>query len=112
MQLETRKVYDTLVVDMTGRLDSHTVGDAGDRLVSIVQGGDRQILLNLAKIDYISSAGLRVILRTAKLLQGSRGELKLCGASDMVHDVLATSGFNSLVKLYPTEKEAIAAFIG
>jgi len=75
MKIETRRVYDVLVVDMSGRLDSHSSGDAGDRIVNIVQGerGEhRRVLLNLEKLDYVSSAGLRVILRGAKLLRPSR----------------------------------------
>lgn len=110
MQIETRKVYDVLVVDMNGRLDSHSSGDAGDRLVEIVRGDDKHVLLNLAKVDYVSSAGLRVILRGAKLLQNKLGEMKICCAADGVKEVLLTSGFNSLVKVYATEKEAHAAF--
>ena len=110
MQIETRKVYDVLVVDMSGRLDNASSGDAGDRLVEIVQGDDKQVLLNLKHVDYVSSAGLRIILRGAKLLQNKRGEMKICCAADGVKQVLLTSGFNSLIRLHDTEPEAIAAF--
>ena len=110
MEIATRRVYDTLVVDMGGRLDSHSSGDAGDRFVAIVQGDDKRIVLNLAKLDYVSSAGLRVILRGAKLLQERLGELKICGANQAVGNVLVTAGFDSLIKLYATEREALAAF--
>jgi anti-sigma B factor antagonist len=112
MEIATRKVYDMLVVDMIGRLDSHSSGDAGDRFVDIVQGHDKRIVLNLSKLDYVSSAGLRVILRGAKLLQEKLGELKICGATQTVGNVLLTAGFDSLIKLYATEKEAFAAFRG
>jgi anti-anti-sigma factor len=111
MKIETRKVYDVLVVDMGGRLDSHSAGEAGDRIVEIAQGGDSKVLLNLDKLDFVTSAGLRAILRGAKLLQGKRGELKICNAKDSVRTVLETSGFHSLIKIYGTEKEAFAAFL-
>jgi anti-anti-sigma factor len=111
MKIETRKVYDVLVVDMSGRLDSRTSGESGDRIVQIAQGGDKRVLLNLDKLDYVSSAGLRVIVTGAKLLHGKRGELKICNAKGGVKSVLETSGFDSLIKLYDTEKEAIAAFL-
>jgi anti-anti-sigma factor len=111
MNIETRKVYDVLVVDMSGRLDTHSSGDAGDRMVKIAQGDDKRVLLNLEKLDYVSSAGLRVILRGAKLLQNSLGELKICNAKGNVKSVLETSGFDSLIKIYDTEKEAFAAFL-
>jgi stage II sporulation protein AA (anti-sigma F factor antagonist) len=110
MQIETRKVYDVLVVDMSGRLDSHSAGDAGDYMVAIAQADNRYVLLNLAKLAYVSSAGLRVILQAAKLLQVNGGSLSICAAGGSVKTVLETAGFDSLLKIYDTEKEAVAAF--
>jgi anti-anti-sigma factor len=108
MKIETRNIYDVLVVDMSGKLDSTSSGDAGDRIVDI--GAHKRVLLNLEKLEYLSSAGLRVILRGAKLLQVHQGELKICNATGLVRNVLETSGFNSLIKIYDTEKEAFSAF--
>ena len=110
MQIDTRKVYDVLVVDMVGKLDTTTSGEAGDRMVSIAQGDAKEVVLNLENLDYVSSAGLRVILRASKLLQGRNGELKICHANGVMHEVLETSGFNSLLRIYDSEKEAVAAF--
>lgn len=110
MQIATRKIYDVLVVDMSGRLDSHSSGDAGDRLVEIAQGEHRHVLLNVEKLDYVSSAGLRIILRGAKLLQAKLGEMKICNPQKNVREILETSGFNSLIKVYTTEQEAFSAF--
>jgi anti-sigma B factor antagonist len=110
MEIETRRVYDVLVVDMSGRLDSHSAGEAGDRMVNIAQGEDKRVLLNLDKLAYMSSAGMRVIIRAAKLLQTHRGELKICNARGVVKDALETAGFHSLIKIYDSEKEAFSAF--
>jgi anti-sigma B factor antagonist len=77
MKIETRKIDNVLVIDMSGRLDSRSSGEAGDRIVHIVQGEDRRILLNLRNLEYVSSAGLRIIC-WIKLLQGNQGELKIC----------------------------------
>jgi anti-anti-sigma factor len=111
MKIEARNVDDVLVVDMSGTLDSTSSGEAGDRIVDIAKGEHRRVLLNLEKVDYVSSAGLRVILRGAKLLQVNRGELKICNANTLVKSVLETSGFNSLIKVYNTEQDAYSAFL-
>ena len=111
MKVETRKIHDVLVVDMGGSLDSTSSGEAGDRIANIAKGEHTRVLLNLAELEYVSSAGLRVILRGAKLLQGKRGELKICNAKGPVRDVLETSGFKSLIKVYDTEQEAFSAFL-
>jgi anti-sigma B factor antagonist len=108
MKIETRSVYDVLVVDMSGRLDSMSSGDAGDRIVEIARGEHKRVLLNLELRQQRRAA---VILRGAKLLQGNRGELKICNANGLVRNVLETSGFNSLIKVYDTEKEAFSAFV-
>ena len=78
-------------------------------MIEIVKGGNKQIVLNLDKLDYVSSAGLRVIIRASKLLQAARGEMKICHANGVEKEVLEKSGFNSLLKIYDTEKEAVAA---
>ena len=52
----------------------------------------------------------RCSVTLAKLLQSSGGEMKMCCANASVKDTLETSGFNSLIKVYATEKEAHAAF--
>ena len=110
MKIETRKIYDVLIVDMAGKLDTSTSGEASDQMIKIVQGDSKQIVLNLDGLEYVSSAGMQVILRASKLLQANRGELKICHANGMVKKVLETSGFNSLLNIYDTEKDAVTAF--
>lgn len=110
MKISTREAYDVLVVDMDGRLDSKTSGYGYDEMVRIAQGGQKQVLVNLEKLEFVTSAGLRVLLVAAKLLKSRGGELKLCSANDLVKQVLETAGFDSLLRLYATEAEAIKSF--
>ena len=112
MEISSREVSDILVVDMAGRLDTSTSGDAYDEMVGIAQSGAKQVVLNLDKLEYVSSAGLRVILTAAKLLQASTGEMKICHANGVVKEVLETSGFDSLIKILDDENDAVAAFGG
>jgi anti-sigma B factor antagonist len=110
MEIQKRRVGDVLVVDMMGRLDSRTSGPASAELNQIAQGGDRKVLLNVEKLEYVSSAGLRAILVATKLLQVNSGAAKICGANATVKHVMEVSGFNSLLHLYDTEANALAAF--
>ncbi len=109
MQIETRQVAGMTVIDMSGRLDTSTSGDAYDEMVGIVKSGVTKVILNLDQMEYISSAGLRVILAAAKLLKSSMGEMKICHANGVVKEVLEVSGFNHLIDIYDEEKDAIAA---
>lgn len=110
MQIDVRNVYDVLVVDMAGRLDSQTAGVSGDRMTEIVRGDHKKIVLNLQNLEYVSSAGLRIILRASKLLQGLGGEFRICNATGLVREVLDSAGFSSLLKTYDTEKDAVSSF--
>ena len=110
MQITTRESYDVLVVDIEGRLDTNTSGDGYDEMVRIAKGGNKKIVVNLKELEYVSSAGLRVLLLVAKLVQASGGQVKFCEPSDQVKQALEISGFNSLLKLYGSEGEAIKSF--
>jgi anti-sigma B factor antagonist len=110
MKISSRRIDGVVIVDMTGRLDAAAAGDGNDQLAQIIQGGQHNILVNLEQLEFISSAGLRVLLLAAKLLQQSGGKLKLCSANTLVKDVLEMSGFTSLISLYATEGDAVASF--
>lgn len=112
MQIDTREISNILVVDMTGRLDTSTSGDAYDEMVRIAENSGNKVILNLDKLEFVSSAGLRVILTAAKLLRASSGELKLCHANGVVKEVLETSGFDQLIEIHDTEENAVTAFGG
>ena len=110
VEIGTRQMADILIVDMAGRLDSSTAGSSYDQLVGIAKGDARKIVLNLEKLQFISSAGLRAILTMAKLLQSARGEVRICNARAVVKEALETSGFNSLIRIFDDEKSAIASW--
>ena len=112
IQITTREAEDVLVVDMVGRLDTSTSGEAYDQMVRIAQSGSSKVLVNLKDVDYISSAGLRVILTASKLLRTARGELRLCNANDVVREVLDVSGFNSLLRVHDSELDALVDLHG
>ena len=110
MDIHTRRVKDVLVADLAGRLDSRTSGPAATELNRIAQADDRKVLLNVAGLEYVSSAGLRAILVAAKLLQVHGGTLKICHANPTVKQVMEVSGMSSLLHLHPTEADALEAF--
>jgi anti-anti-sigma factor len=109
MDIDERRVRNVLIVGMTGMLDTQTARDAEPRLLNMIKDDDRRVLLNLGKLTYVSSMGLRLILQAAKLLNARTGELRICNASDDVKNVLKISGFHNMIKLYETEAEAFAA---
>jgi sigma-B regulation protein RsbU (phosphoserine phosphatase) len=110
MEIRTRRLGDVLIADMVGRLDSRTAGPASTELNQIAQGGHGKLVLNVHGLEYVSSAGLRAILVAAKLIQVHGGAMKICDANATVKHVMEVSGMSSLLHLYDTEKDALAAF--
>ena len=109
MEISTRNVGEVTVVDISGSLDTHTSGAASDEIGKVV-GSTGKMLLNLENLEFLSSAGLRVFLRTAKQQKGSGGVIKVCSATGVVKEVMEISGFGSLLDLHDSESDALAAF--
>ena len=96
------------IVTIAGKLDSITSPEAQRALDAILAGGGRKIVVDFSALDYISSAGLRVLLGAAKRLSGAGSALRLFGLNDSVREVFQISGFSKILAVYPTEAEALA----
>ncbi len=107
MQIKQNKVQDYLVVEIGGRLDSVTAAEFEQASVKWLADGENNIVLDLKQLDYISSAGLRVILALAKKLKQSQGSLSWCSLSEIVLDVVQCAGFDSFIPVYPNSGAAM-----
>lgn len=99
---------DVLVLSLDGRLDPTTVRGLEERLARVVEGGASRVILDLARLDYISSAGLRVLLSCAKQLKGKQGALVLCAPKRYVKEVFDIAGFSAILPICDSEGEALA----
>ena len=109
MEINTRNVNNVTVVDISGSLDTLTSGPASKELSSIVQASSN-VLVNFENLEFISSAGLRILLLTAKQLRGLGGAMKLCGAKGTVKEIMKIAGFDELLDLHDSENDALDAF--
>ena len=112
MEINTEKDGGTVVATPTGRLDGSNAREFQDALDAVVQDTERALILDFEQVSYISSAGLRVLLVTAKTLQGNGAELALCSLDDPIREVFGISGFDSIIPIHSSRAEAIAAVQG
>jgi anti-anti-sigma factor len=98
-----------LVVAPVGRLDSNSSDDLERTLRSRLEAG-RRLVIDLGAVDYVSSAGLRVLLLAAKRLHDSEGQLVLCGLGDSVHQIFEFAGFLRIFTIEPSRPAALARF--
>ncbi|MBF0200040.1 MAG: STAS domain-containing protein [Desulfamplus sp.] len=95
------------IAHVAGRIDTNTSDELEDALMDILNGGEHRIILDLEKIDYISSAGIRVLLVITKQLYAS-GEL-FCVLSDNVLEIIEMAGLNTFMNICDTVSDAEAA---
>jgi len=97
-----------IVLAVTGRLDAVTVTRFEAGLFDLIAEGHRRIVVDLAGLGYINSAGLRVLLVAAKRLNADGGRLLLAAPGDRVGLVLDLSGFSAMLETCATIEEALA----
>ena len=98
-----------LVIALEGRVDANTMRRF-ERAIEVVRKAcDVAMILDCRNLDYISSAGLRVVLALAKSLRQQGAELGLCSVTDDVRRVFNVSGFDQIIPVRDTQAEALAA---
>lgn len=109
MEIATRTERDVTLVAVAGSLDSNTSPQAQQALDGILSSGGRKVAIDFTALDYISSAGLRVLLGTAKRLREG-GALRIFGLNDTVREVFEISGFSTILPVFPSEADALKGF--
>jgi anti-sigma B factor antagonist len=95
------------IFKLNGRLDSNTATGFEQTLFECIENGTQRLILDFQDLDYISSAGLRVILKATKNLKNSQGKLVLCAMQDYVKEVFEISGFDSFLPIEATLDDAL-----
>ena len=110
MELTTQEANGVMVVGFEGKLDTNTCPDAEVLMKKTLDDGAKKILVDFSKLDFVSSAGLRVLLSTAKRLESSGGELRICGLNESVGEIFEISGFDTILSVFGTNEDALAEF--
>ena len=109
MDIGESKEDAVFVLEPKGRLDSANARSFEERVLAALEQGESSLLIDFASLDYISSAGLRVLLMGAKRLQQSGGTIALCALSPSIHEVFEISGFLTIFTVHNDRAAALAA---
>lgn len=110
VDLKEDKCGEILVLHLTGRLDAISTPDIERKIFEYINAGQGKIVIDFAGVDYISSAGMRMLLSTTKKLKGLQGHLVLCAITTNVMDIFKMSGFDHILELTETQEEALKRF--
>lgn len=107
MKISEIKNGNVYILRFTGRVDSVTSADLETKINKLICQGEIFVLLNFANLEYISSAGLRVLLTSAKKIKTNNGKFMICSLKGIVKEVFFISGFNEILSIYENEEEAL-----
>jgi anti-sigma B factor antagonist len=111
MQIEERMVGDVVMLDLKGKI---TLGEGDellkDKVNSLVNQGHKKIVLNLAEVPYIDSAGLGEVVRTYTTVSRQGGSLKLLNLTKRITDLLSITKLLTVFETFDSENEAVRSF--
>ena len=110
MEINEDKKGDVVILTLSGKLDATSSKAFEDRILAVIDAGERQLVVDLSRLDYVSSSGLRVFLLAAKRQNSASGKIVLCSLKDPVKEVFDIAGFSSIFSIYGSHDEAIKSF--
>jgi anti-sigma B factor antagonist len=108
MNLQTSEANGIGTARLEGSLDGKTAPEVRERLQPFLAANSK-LILDLARVDYLSSAGLRLLLLLYRDLTGRKGKLVLLGVSEDIRMVMSHTGFLNFFTLVNSEAEAVLA---
>ena len=108
--LNTKKVEDKLIVYLEGRLDVSVANEVEEELAALIdKDSHKHLILNMEKVEYMSSSGFRACIATLRKLNALDGTLKLCNIRPSVKRIFDVIELTSLFDIFETEEEALKA---
>ena len=118
MEISEHRTANIVTLSLSGKLDGTTAKAFEDKILGQIESGDRRFIIDLAQLDYVSSAGLRVFALAGKRLDGN-GKLVLCGFKktipyntlnripDPVREAFDIAGFSTIFSSYGSQDDAV-----
>jgi len=110
MEVVEKRQDEVCILELVGRLDSNTSPDFEHKIFEVIGDGTKKVIVDFERLDYISSAGLRVLLKAAKELKRSDGKVVLCSMKDYIREVFEIAGFVSLFPIVSSVGDAVQEF--
>jgi anti-sigma B factor antagonist len=112
MQIEERAVGDVTVVTVTGDITLNKGGDVilKDKINSLLQQGNKKILLDLGRVAYVDSAGLGQLVQVKVTASRNTAELKLLNITKRLKDLLVVTRLSTVFDSFESEAEGLSSF--
>ncbi|WP_139999760.1 STAS domain-containing protein [Paenibacillus paridis] len=110
MLINVEQQNEISIISLSGRLDGASMGEVEQRFLELLGQGMKQFVFDMNELEYISSAGLRVMLLAVKKTRAIAGKIALCNLNANVQEVFQISGFSTIFEIFPEREEALQFF--
>ena len=107
MEITQKEENGIIYISIEGRLDADSSPEAEKVVKEALEGQTNRVLFNLSALEYLSSAGLRVLLSAAKEMRRRDGKIVLCSLNEFVKEIFEVSGFQSLIPITDSVESGI-----
>ena len=108
--IKWERIQGILIAIILGRIDSSNADEFQRALETGINSTDQALLLDVERVSYISSAGLRISLIMAKKFNEPGKQFGICSLSDPVREIISASGFDQIIPIYESQDAAISGF--
>lgn len=107
LNIAVEEVGGRCVLRLEGRIDAVTSPSLDREITHLFDTGHKRLLLDFLKVDYLSSAGMRLLLSSTKKFKGAQGHFALCNLDDEVMDIIKVAGFERVLRIYSNEADGL-----
>jgi anti-anti-sigma factor len=107
LRIELEEIENRIILRIDGRLDAPSAPFLEQKINHLIEEDRFYLMLDFSRIDYLSSAGMRVLLSATKKLKAKKGSLVLFSVNEEVGEVIKMAGFDKILHIFPSEKEAL-----
>jgi anti-anti-sigma factor len=112
MEITQKEENGIVSIVIKGRLDADSSPEAEKVVKDALGEQTNRILFDLGQLEYLSSAGLRVLLSAAKEMRRREGKIVLCSLNEFVKEIFEVSGFQSLIPITDTVESGVDVLSG
>jgi len=107
LDLETSKQGETNVVSLRGEIDVYTAPRLRQALIDLVEGGAKDIVVDMDRVDFLDSTGLGVLVGGLKRVKSNEGEMKLVVTQDRIMKIFDITGLAKVFPVFGSLEEAL-----
>lgn len=109
LQIQEEEREGKKILRIAGKIDASSAPILEKQINSLLESDLKKLLLDFTRVEYLSSAGMRLLLSATKKLKAREGRVVICGMNREVMEIIKMAGFERILHIYPSEQKALEA---